>query len=351
MKRINLIFVILLAIFLCGCSAWMNGYYASAKPHKEQNFGPEQVLAAPKTYEDIELILKNMVESGQQRKTISMEKMQGDWQGYVSDAVDYVKTTYPMGVYAVSDIDYEIGTNNGKPALAVDIVYCRSSSDIAAVWNAEDIKQVEDIVYDALCAFDLSVAIRMEDYSETDYLQMVEDYAIRFPQFVMETPQVSVMTYPEEGEDRIVELLFHYDTSRTAMRQMREQVDRIFDASEMYVSGDGSVMEKFHQLYSFLMNRYEYTIQPSITPSYSLLHHGLGDSKAFATVYGAMCRRAGLNCETVAGTRNGQVWYWNVLKVDGETYHVDLLSCLEKDRFFYCTPQELTDYVWDSSAY
>ena len=44
------------------------------------------------------------------------------------------------------------------------------------------------------------------------------------------------------------------------------------------------------------MERYDYRIETSITPAYSLLRHGVGDSRAFAVVYAAMCQQAGLEC-------------------------------------------------------
>ena len=156
--------------------------------------------------------------------------------------------------------------------------------------------------------------------------------------------------YPREGKDRIVELIFNYETGRTAMLQMKEQILPIFEALDI-VSGEGADLGKFTRLYSFLMNYHEYTIETSITPAYSLLHHGVGDSRAFAAVYAAMCRQVGLECSMISGTRDGKVWHWNMIKIDGEIYYVDLLQCQETGEFAYKTLPEMTDYLWDYSAY
>lgn len=313
---------------------------------------PEEPLEEPENYEDILLILTNMIQYGQQKQTISMEEMEKGWEEYVDDVVDYVQKVYPLGAYAVSDIAYEIGTSFGRPALAVEITYHRSLAEIDAVQNAETSAQFADILHHALRTMAVSVAVCVENYADMDFAQMVRDYAMLYPQYVMEEPRVSATMYPQNGKDRIVELFFTYDTSRVSLRQMQEQVSLVFSSSELYVSGDGTTMEKYGQLYSFLMiNRHDYSVQTSVTPAYSLLHHGVGDSKAFATVYAAMCRQAGLNCQTISGTRSGQSWYWNILRVNGRVYHVDLLRCQEEGRFFYKTAQEMTDYVWDYSAY
>ena len=345
-RRFLLLVSILMIMMLCGCNAWMNGSYASVTPHKEQNYLPEQIMMTPKTYEDLTSILENMVRAGQNRNTISMEKMDEDWQMYIGDIVDYVRTVCPIGVYAVSDISYGISTKNGRSALSVDISYRRSIADIDAVIYPETTEEIEEILHDALKAFSVCVTVCIEDYTEFNFEQMVRDYALDYPQYVIETPRVSATMYPQNGEDRIVELVFNYDTSRATLQRMQEQVSRIFSAAETYVSGDGQPMEKFAQMYAFLMSRYDYTVQHSNTPAYSLLFHGVGDSEAFASVFGAMCRQAGLDCEVISGSRSGKSWYWNEIRVEDNVYYVDLLRCREAGKFFYKTAQEMTEYKW-----
>ena len=352
MKKTVIAFFVIASLLLSGCNAWLNSSYASVVPHKEQNMQPEEPLEEPENYEDIVLILTNMIQYGQQKQTISMKEMENGWEEYVDEVVEYVQKVYPLGAYAVSKIDYEIGTSFGRSALAVEIVYHRSLAEIDAVQNAETPKQFADILYHALRTMKARVTVCVENYTETDFTQLVRDYAMRYPQYVMEEPRISATMYPQSGKDRVVELFFTYDTSRDALLRMQEQVSLVFSSSELYVSGESTTIEKYGQLYFFLMiNRHDYSVQTSITPAYSLLHHGVGDSKAVATVYAAMCRQAGLNCETISGTRAGQAWHWNIIKVNGRTYHVDLLRCHEQGRFFYNTAGGMTDYVWDYSAY
>ena len=74
-------------------------------------------------------------------------------------------------------------------------------------------------------------------------------------------------------------------------------------------------------------------------------------SRAFATVFAAMCRQAGLECLTVSGTRNGEAWNWNLICEEGKYYHVDLLASSEAGELIRLTDQEMEGYVWDYSAY
>ena len=99
------------------------------------------------------------------------------------------------------------------------------------------------------------------------------------------------------------------------------------------------------------MERYDYKFETSITPAYSLLCHGVGDGEAFATVYAAMCRQAGLDSRVVTGTRAGEPWWWIMVCDNGTYYHVDLLQCNAAGGFRELTDTEMEGYVWDYSAY
>ena len=132
---------------------------------------------------------------------------------------------------------------------------------------------------------------------------------------------------------------------------MQDTVKPIFDSAKMYVQTSEEPLQKYEQLYSFLMERFDYKLETSINPAYSLLRYGVGDCKAFAQVYANMCRNAELECLVVTGTRDGEPWYWNLVRIGEEDYHVDLLTCVSNGEFTLMTPQDMENYVWDYLEY
>jgi len=214
-------------------------------------------------------------------------------------------------------------------------------------------EQAAQMIYQELGDSSTGIVLYVVDYNKTDFVQMVEEYAFRNPQLVMETPQVVANTYPNTGASRVVELKFTYQNTREALRQMKNQVLPVYASATYRISEENSIMENFSRLYSFLMDRGfgEYTIETSNTPAYSLLWHGAGDSRAFATLYAAICRYVDLDCEVVTGTRNGEPWYWNLIKIEEAYYHLDLLRSYEDGGFSLRVDQEMNGYVWDYSAY
>ena len=352
MKRRLFVVTVMLVFFLTGCGSWMDGSYVSVTPHLEQNRQQQEQSVTAATYSQLRLALSDMVESGTEQAVISLAGMERDAiQENLDLALRHITKYHPVGAYAVEAIQYETGTSSGQPAVAVTIRYIHGRSEIQQIKQTQDMTQAMDVLASALDNHETGVVIRISDYEEADFAQLVADYALENPHTVMETPQVTAVIYPDTGTDRLVELVFTYQTSRATLRSMQSNVQPVFQSAELYVRGEASDSQKYSQLYSFLMKRYDYQINTSITPAYSLLRHGVGDSKAFATVFGAMCRRAGLACEVVSGTYNGEARFWNIVSIEGVFYHVDLLESSSAGAFQAHTDEDMNGYVWDYSAH
>lgn len=343
-------FLLCLSLLLTGCN-WPGGSYVSVTPHQEQRQYLQTQAVSVADYTQLCAALERIVSSGAETATLLMsdyppEKLDSD----LAAADRYICREYPIGAYAVKELSCEVGTSVGQTAVAVMVEYHHGRSEllrIRTVYNALDAAKV---VTSALVRLDASIVLQELYDAEQDFTQLVQDYARENPQLVMEIPQVTQTVYGS-GAKRVVELIFTYQTDRESLRRMQTQVKPVFDAAVLYVSGDGEAHQKYSQLYGFLMERFDYKQETSITPSYSLLRHGVGDSRAFATVYAAMCKAAGLPCTVVTGTHSGKPWTWNIVQEDGYDYHVDLLRCTELEGYHTFTDAQMEGYVWDYSAY
>lgn len=350
MKRRMICLAAALCLLLTGCS-WFDGSYVHVTPHREQGSSGQTEAVSASNYAQLLDILEEMVTSGTESGVINVANYDRDMvEVNMTAAVQYIRNRHPVGAYAVEQMEYEVGTNSGKPAIAVNVTYRHSRIEIQKIRKAQTMEDAERVIGDVLKTCDPGVVLQVEVFQETDFSQLVQDFAEAYPESIMETPQVTAGIYGT-GTARVVELAFTYQNSRDKLRQMQSQVQPVFDSAVLYVSGEGSDHQKFSQLYAFLMERFDYKLETSITPAYSLLRHGVGDSRAFAVVYASMCRRAGLECRIVTGTRNGEPWTWNMV-LDGEqNFHVDLLRSSLSGGFREYTDGEMSGYVWDYSNY
>ena len=350
MKRARLVSLFLCVALLAGCDAF-DGQYVRVTPHTMQPSKGQTETNQAENYTELRDILIRMAASGTESGVILVpDYPEEDLPDGLAIARRHVCNFDPIGSYALEEMSYEIGKKNGTPAVAVELTYRHSRSDIRGIVKLGSPEEVEGTVLKALENLDARKVLLVANYETLDIQQLVQNLSQTYPQSIMECPQTAMDTYGA-GSSRVVELTFTYENSNDALRQMRTQVGAVFDSSSLYVSGDGADSQKFGQLYSFLMDRFHYTLETSITPAYSLLRHGVGDSRAFATVYAAMCRAAGLDCQIVTGTRDAEPWTWNLICDDGIYYHVDLTRCKEEGGFQEKPGGDMTGYVWDYSAY
>ena len=347
MKRLVLL-VLSVSLLLSGCG-WLRDSYVSVTPHRYTNADRNDEVVSASNYDQLCNALEEMIHSGMESSVINVADYDtAAVEGDMKRAQSHVHRHDPIGAYAVESIACELGTTGTVPAIAVEIVYRHSRTELRQIQTVQGMDAVRDQIGTALQRCNSSLVMLVNSYEETDLVQLTEDYAAQHPDSVMEVPSVSGQTYPESGSVRVLELRFTYQNSRDDLRQMQQQVSPVFASAVLYVSGNDAEARKFSQLHGFLMERFaEYQNKTSITPAYSLLRHGVGDSRAFAMVYARMCSKAGLDCQIVTGTRAGEPWNWNMVCSNGYYYHVDLLS----GEFAMLTDGQMGEYVWDYSAY
>lgn len=350
MRSRVLVWILAVSMLLSGCSLF-DGYYVSVTPYRQQSEQNQSEVVSAQNYFQLRMALQDLVDSGTQSSVIHIADYDPKTaETNLKDVINYVKHLYPIGAYAVENISYEIGTGSGKPAIALTITYNRTRGEIRRIRNVSNMEKAAEVIGKSMQDFDTVLAMKIEEYQNVDFVQLVEDYAEAYPELVVEVPAVAVEVFGN-GASRVVELSFSYQTNRESLKQMKTQMQPIFDSAALYVSGEAQDRQKFSQLYSFLMERFDYSMETSITPAYSLLCHGVGDSRAFARTYASMCRRAGLECKIVTGTRNGEPWTWNMVLDNGYYYHVDLLRSSALGGFKELVDTDMVGYVWDYSAY
>lgn len=347
MKRLT-VCVLLTAVLLWGCN-WMEGDYVSVTPHQNDSTSKPNQVVSVANYQQLQQAFTALVESGTESSLLSVEAFDSEkLTDAMGRAIHYVTAQHPIGAYAVEKVDWALGSTGGGDAVAVEITYRRSKEEIQRIRRVHTTVNALPLIHSALDQCSTGIVLYIEQYEDMDLTQAVQDYAMEHPEQVMELPQVTEILYPDSGSSRLVELKFTYQTSREALKSMQSYVQPVFASARLYVSGDTETHIKYAQLYAFLMERYDYQPETSITPAYSLLRHGVGDSRAFASVYAAMCRQAGLECQIVTGTRAGEGHFWNIICIDGLYYHCDLFP---SDSFSAKTDAEMQGYVWDYSAY
>lgn len=352
MKRI-IACCLAVCLLLTGCASMFDGDYVSTIPHEEQNGLHGSMNAQVDQYDGLVEALVALAERGSRSGIIYVSNYDQKQIGTDMDkAVKTAMTVSPIAAYAVEEIAWDLGMNRGQRAVAVTITYYHERPEILKIRKVSNVDEAAQLIYKELDSSSAGTVIHIDNYSNVDFVQLVEKYAFENPHSVMEAPQVAVNVYPKTGVSRVIELKFTYQNTRDDLHRFKNQIASFYTVSKYYTEQEAPDHENFGRLYSYLMDRKNgYIIETSITPAYSLLWHGTGDSKAFATLYAAICRLSELECQVITGTRQGEPWYWNMVKIDGKYYHLDLLRSHEEGGFRLMLDSEMAGYVWNYSAH
>ena len=224
MKRI-LAAVLFCAVLLSGCDLWMSAAYYSVTPHQSASGSGSNTSAEVSSYIELREKLEQMVAEGTENGVIYYSVIdRAHIDRYMETAAGYVMTSTPIGAYAVSDIEYDIGTNTGKQAVAVTVQYNHSRPEILRIKQASTMEDAGQIITGVLENCDTGVTIHVDAYEQMDVTQYVQDYVDENPDICMEMPQVTTSIYPEDGTSRIIEIMFSYQTSREELRKMQQAV-------------------------------------------------------------------------------------------------------------------------------
>ena len=225
MKRKLLPVVPALCLLLSSCG-WINGSYVSITPHQVQRQASHSDSITASNYGEFLDALKQIVSAGTEVAAIHVEEYPSQsLEAGVRRAVRNVMHNDPIGAYAVEDVQYEIGSSSGLPAVSVTISYRHNSTELQRIRRAVDIEQAHSIVASAMEGYEPGIVLLIGNYTSSDFAQFVQDYASVHPDTVMEIPQVTEAVYGT-GDSRVVELIFSYQTSRDALRRMQSQVSR-----------------------------------------------------------------------------------------------------------------------------
>ena len=348
MRRLFAIAALLVMLFgMSGCSMF-SGTYVYQRPHQGGNHGGQSIQQIASSYPEILTSLALLISQGEPSGVIVLTDLSEQVaKSYLQAAVKNIYVQDPVASYAVEHISFELGSNAGRMAAAVHISYSRSRSDISGINTVKNMREAELLIGQTLEQAAGSIVFRVEEYEQTDFTALVQRYADMHAAMVMEVPQVMSALYPHSGENRLVELTFTYQNSQADLLEKQALVRPVVLAAELYVQGGSTPRKKYQQLHSFLMERTDYTLKPSVTPAYSLLQDGIGDSSAFACVYAALCNQAGLDCRVIHGTKDGKEWSWNRVVISNRVYYIDVIEAEKIGRVQFLTASEMTGYIWE----
>lgn len=351
MRRLWFLLIFLVPL-LTGCE-WMNGLSVSISPHEESYVqAGAQKMTAASDYDQLYTLMLRMVQSNTTTAAVDVSEYQQE-ENLGRDLNRVVQELFrkdPMTAYAVDNIETVQAEVGVRHMVNITIHYGKTISQIRSiesVWGTEGIKsKIEQAMKEAKS----KITLRVNAYEPIPLEEVVQNSYDNNMASVMEKPEVTAEVYPDRGPIRIMEINFQYSHDQRSLLSMAQEVQVMIFSAEGYVRGQETDRARVERLNSFLQPLVNKEGSTS-TPVYSLLYEGVGNSHSVAVVLKLLCREVGLQCHVVTGEYDSLPYSWNIVKVDGDYYHVDLPRCWKEGCLKLRYDDEMTAYQWQRDAY
>ena len=353
MKRI-LIFSLIFSLF-CGCAPFGTDKYVVVEPHDEgYEVAIDSNAVTVSSYLGLKNAITDMVEECVTDGVIRAEGYSGDVTEDIANAVYEIWRGDPLGAFAVDYMTYDCSKIVSYYEIHIHATYRRTAEEIASLAYASNAEGLKEKVREAMSTYEPVLRVRVSDYEELDYEELVLEVFRENPEFALELPNTAVTTYPESGAQRIVEILFTYETPRESLIEMHTKAKESLDYIIKLYGSNNDEMVSARRFYNRVTRDgvLRGDVQPGVgtlDSVYDVLIGNAATSYGYAQTYYLMLRAKDIPCVVLHVNYLGQSHYLCQVILEEETYYIDPARALMEldEEFFLLYESDLSRYGYE----
>ncbi len=269
--------------------------------------------------------IRSMVAEGVEEKTVLFySSYQGNPMEDLASACWQVRTEDALCAYCVENIAYETAQILSFLEARLNVSYSRGALPVNEIISMPYVTELNDIIAEAISSGEerLAILISRSDLTADNMTSRFSEVYRLDPGLAPREPKVSVSLFSGTGTQRLYEIPIQTGLSEAEfIRQKKEIDDLAFPADES------------EDQYQIALDAFEYLSDccdlSGPSDIYSALIEKHASSEGIALAYTDLCHRGGLECMVVEGQKDWEDYFWNIVQIDGQYYHVDLFSGLE----------------------
>ncbi|MCL2747566.1 MAG: transglutaminase-like domain-containing protein [Oscillospiraceae bacterium] len=366
MRRVvAVLFLLLFLSNLSACDGILNSEYRSVAPHMEQRpLSGDQTEWQASNLTDLKNILKQIIRAAGETVRIKLSDYIGNINNDIPRAGYDITSEDPIAAYTVNYILHDLMPLGHEVTYTIFYKQDRVG-EIREVPGIEDLNDEMDKAIESNLArlvLEIRYYVGLADLGA----QFREAY-YRMPERAVGMPSLTYALYPDQGFSRVVELDFTYPHSvsetEVRMRLVRKALNDL--KGELPPDLDPPFLAL--ALYDLVCGTIKYDAEAAQRKSkgefgdaddnlYSALVKGRATSAGYALVYQLLCDRVGIECRLVfvGGMRANTAHLWNIIRLDGDWYHVDAAADAQAGGthdWFLKTDADMHEIArWDTTA-
>jgi len=356
-KRISCIIAMLILLaLLCGCGSMFETEYISVTdyvPPAQVNISTGEKMKV-RNFTALKQAIRSIAISGEEEGRIVFDAAyDGDVVEDIASACWELRTEDAFCAYCVENIAYDSSRIINYYEANIYVNY--SQTDPGNIINLQYFMGAREAILEAMENGDRKIVllVNRSSYTADNVESIVADIYRTNPRCAPQMPMAEVNMFSGTGLQRLYEIKLSYGYTAAELQNRREQLAAITPFEKLDTEAMGDTEKAFEACRYLSENCVLYT--DSISNSiYSALVEGQADSEGMAYAYVELCRQLGIDCQMIYGQRKWQDHCWNIVRVDGEYYHVDVsvsgTSGIEAG-FMHRDSAMWENYRWDVSSY
>ena len=265
-----------------------------------------------------------------------------------------VRTQDALCAYCVRDMNYEVEKIVNYYEGTISIDYTNYAAELSSIIRLPYSVGLQDILSSAMEENRTRVTILIDTSTTTteNVKTMVQDLYRKNPTLCVREPQLTVNMYSGSGRQRLYEINFRYGMPEDEVIRCKSQLKNLDVMSNL----DARELDDPHRALAacqYLVDNC--TLSESAQGScYDALIRAESNSEGLALAYVEMCHQLGIDCRIVYGQFGGANHCWNIVRLDGSCYHVDISRCYDgsfREGFLLNDEIMWNDYRWNISSY
>lgn len=347
----------LMAGILCGCGSVFDKEYVVIEDYSPtvQDSTQTGERVTVHNFSGLKQSIRTLVSNGTDGGSIVFDAdYDGDVTEDMASACWQVRTQDALCAYCVDNISYELTKIVTYYEASVHVSYAAFVENAANIVKLPYSTGVEHIIKTALDAGQnkLVVLINQSSFSAEDMEGLVTRVYREYPATAPKTPYVNVNMYSGSNMQRLYEINLRYGMVSDELAAKKKQLAEFAPFTDVNVN-ELDEGERALRAYEYLVSNCTITGEGQGGSIYSALIERSSDSEGAALAYVELCRQLGLECSIVYGQRAWKDHCWNIVRVNGDYYHVDAglasadaaVNFLKPDQSFW------ESYRWDVSSY
>ena len=325
MRRLIALALAAVLLLTSGCARLFTKEYVSSRDYED----PETVDNADTTeihdYAGLQRQLNAMVAGFETGRSLIFTDYDGIIADDLSKACWELRSNTALGAYCVRDIEYTTEQVVAYCEADISISYKRTEDEVKGLANVQSRTAIGQTIAQAITEQKTRLAVLMNTnaMTEGDVADLALQTCLDNPMAAVALPEIDVTMYAGETNQKIFEINLRYPLSQSETEQRRQALQKAVDAIAADLDREDPACAL--QAAAAVAERCAADGETGGT-AYEALVLGRADSQGLAMAYRAVCEALDVKCTVVNGQLDSGVHVWNIVTLEGQPYHLDLVG-------------------------